>query len=76
MNRHEVGRELAVNDPFRAQPRGLCDYPQLVSAALVTVRSSGSLVGWVLVLRSICRLTDEPLGGGALNEEKSGPSTT
>ena len=51
-------------------------YSQLVSAALVTDKSSGSLVGKLLVLRSICTLTDEPLGGGALTEEKSEPSTT
>ena len=53
-----------------------CGYSQVVSAALVTDKSSGSLVGGLLVLRSICTLTDEPLGGGALTEEKSGPSTT
>src|SRR5271166_4566760 len=51
-------------------------YSQEVSAALVTDRSSGSLVGVLVVLRSTCRLTDEPLGGGALNEEKSDPRTT
>jgi len=51
-------------------------YSHEVSAALVTVKSSGSLDSAPLLLRSICTLTDEPLGGGALNEEKSGPSTT
>src|SRR6201982_3729411 len=57
-------------------PDGGCRYSQVVSAALVTDKSSGSLVGGVLVLRSTGTLTDEPAGGGALTEEKSGPSTT
>src|ERR1700742_5223451 len=51
-------------------------YSQVVSAALVTVRSSGSLVGVLPEPRSICTLIDEPLGGGVLTELKSGPSTT
>jgi hypothetical protein len=53
-----------------------CGYSHVVSAALVTDKSSGSVVGGLLVFRSICTLTDEPLGGGALTDEKSGPSTT
>lgn len=61
---------------FAHSLEGGCGYSQLVSAALVTDKSSGSLVGKLLVLRSICTLTDEPLGGGALTEEKSEPSTT
>src|SRR5271154_6512869 len=54
---------------------GVC-YSQVVSAALVTVRSSGSLVGGLLALRSICRLTGDPAGGGVATEVKSEPSTT
>ena len=57
-----------------ATPEG--GYSQLVSAALVTVKSSGSLVAGLLALRSICTLIDEPVGGGAVTELKSGPSTT
>src|SRR5271156_5224076 len=53
-----------------------CGYSQVVSAALVTDKSSGSWVGGLLVLRAICTLTDEPVGGGALTEEKFEPSTT
>src|ERR1700761_7311681 len=53
-----------------------CGYSQVVSAALVTDKSSGSLVGKLLVLRSICTLTDDPVGGGTPTDEKSGPSTT
>jgi hypothetical protein len=45
MNRLEVGYELTVNAGFRSKPWRGCGYPQLVSAALVTDRSSGSLVG-------------------------------
>ncbi|BEH79157.1 hypothetical protein YM3MPS_49600 [Mycobacterium pseudoshottsii] len=48
----------------------------MVSAALVTVRSSGSLIGGLVELRLICTLTDEPLGGGAVTALKSAPSTT
>src|SRR5271156_1602993 len=55
---------------------GGCRYSQVVSAALVTDKSSGSSVGGVLALRSTCTLTDEPAGGGALTEKKSGPGTT
>ena len=51
-------------------------YSQLVSAALVTVKSPGSLVVGLLALRPICTLIDEPLGGGADTELKSGPRTT
>ena len=53
----------------------LC-YSQVVSAALVTVRSSGSRVGGLLVFRLTCMLTEEPLGGGEVTVLKSGPSTT
>ncbi len=48
----------------------------MVSAALVTVRSSGSLVGGLEELRLICTLTVEPLGRGARTALKSWPSTT
>ena len=48
----------------------------MVSAALVTVKSSGRLVGGLLVLRSTCTLIDEPAGGGVPTEAKSEPSTT
>ena len=34
------------------------------------------LVVGLLALRSICTLIDEPLGGGAVTELKSGPRTT
>lgn len=40
-------------------------YLQVVSSALATERSSGSLVGELPLVWSICTLTDEPLGGGA-----------
>jgi hypothetical protein len=45
MNRLEVGCELAVNARFRSKALRRCGYSQLVSAALVTDKSSGSLVG-------------------------------
>src|SRR6202034_2895696 len=75
MNRREVRRELAVNAGLPADSRQFC-YSQVVSAALVTVRSSGSLVGGLLALRTICRLTGDPAGGGVPTEVKSEPSTT
>src|ERR1700734_4287324 len=75
MNRHEVRCELAVNAGLPADSRRLC-YSQVVSAALVTVRASGSLVGGLLALRGICRLTGDPAGGGLPTEAKSEPSTT
>src|SRR5690349_1894087 len=52
-------------------------YSQVVSAALVTVRSSGSSVVVLLdVPRSSCTWTVEPLGDGGVTELKSEPSTT
>src|SRR6478609_7323973 len=53
------------------------NYSQVVSAALVTVRSSGSSVACsLLVPRTMCTCTDDPLGEGGLTELKSEPSTT
>src|ERR1700760_4095565 len=75
MNQHEVRCELAVNGGLPVDSQRLC-YSQVVSAALVTVRSSGSLVGGLLALRLICRLTGDPAGGGVPTEVKSEPSTT
>src|ERR1700744_2286483 len=81
MNRHEVRCELAVNGGLPVDSRRWC-YSQVVSAALVTVRSSGSLVGGLLALRLICRLTGDPAGGGGrgertgLTSEPSTPGTT
>src|ERR1700722_13770256 len=75
MNRHEVRCELAVNAGLPADSRRWC-YSQVVSAAVVTVRASGSLVGGLLALRVICRLTGDPAGGGVPTEVKSEPSTT
>ena len=58
-------------------------YSQVVSAALVTVRSSGSSVVVVpdddeddAVPRTIWTWTVEPLGEGGVTEVKSVPSTT
>src|ERR1700753_4226293 len=75
MNRREVRCELAVNGGLPVDCRRWC-YSQVVSAALVTVRSSGSLVGGLLALRLICRLTGDPAGGGVRTEVKSEPRTT
>src|SRR5690242_14519943 len=52
------------------------DYSQVVSAALVTVRSCGSWVCAVLVPCTTCTWTSEPLGVGAFTVWKSEPSTT
>ena len=51
-------------------------YSQLISAPLVTVRSSGSSVGVAAPLWMTLMLTREPLGGGALTPVKSEPSST
>ena len=51
-------------------------YSQVVSAALVTERSSGSWVGVLPLPWSKCTCTEEPLGFGGLTEAKSDPSTT
>ena len=51
-------------------------YPQVVSAALVSVRSSGSLVAVSALVLSSCMVTDEPLGAGEVTAWKSGPRTT
>src|SRR5690348_6007660 len=52
------------------------DYSQVVSAALVIVRSSGRLVGVLLESCATWTCTGEPLDGGELTEWKSLPSTT
>src|SRR5690625_5029755 len=52
------------------------DYSQVVSAALVTVRSSGNSVGSALAPRLSWTLTCEPLAAGLLTPWKSEPSTT
>ena len=48
----------------------------MVSAALVTVRSSGRWVGSLLVPLSTWTCIGEPLGDGGATELKSDPSTT
>src|SRR6185312_11138002 len=71
-----------MTESLRSSPGKYSEAPrhgghsQVVSAALVTVRSSGSRVGGLLEFRLICMLTEEPLGGGVPTELKSGPSTT
>ena len=59
-----------------AQTSADAGYSQVVSAALVTERSSGSWVGVLPLPWRTWTCTEDPLGFGGLTVAKSEPSTT